>query len=305
MIRVVCPHCSKTLSIPEQYKGQWGKCNHCSGRVFVSEPDHGNPTSLSPRSVVPRTGMYRCTCCSGEPDSAKQRDLAKERELLRELGPEFALAFDAVRAAEQVAAENRRRLIMIVFFESGKPCTECPNCGSETRWTLIDEGEAAAARPGVKNPGFLGSLRGSWGSKPVAVAVESPPEHGTSTVESVLCDVCNESVFRPDGYLLTTSDIVRTPGFWKKYFATHKQEFAAMGVSSFGGFCANHRVSGPCLSDIARNRSPWMVCPDCVRVFDVNREQAHAHTLRWWESKRKFLPPGNGPAPITMVNLGR
>ncbi len=36
MLEVTCPHCRKTLTVPEQYLGQWGTCNHCKDRFRVT-----------------------------------------------------------------------------------------------------------------------------------------------------------------------------------------------------------------------------------------------------------------------------
>jgi len=36
MLDVVCTHCGKTLKIPEEYRGQKGKCNHCQGEITVA-----------------------------------------------------------------------------------------------------------------------------------------------------------------------------------------------------------------------------------------------------------------------------
>lgn len=35
MIDFVCPHCKKTLRVPEQFLGQTGKCNHCGKAITI------------------------------------------------------------------------------------------------------------------------------------------------------------------------------------------------------------------------------------------------------------------------------
>lgn len=35
MLNIICPECGKQLSVPEQYLGQWGKCNHCGKKIQV------------------------------------------------------------------------------------------------------------------------------------------------------------------------------------------------------------------------------------------------------------------------------
>lgn len=40
MLTVTCPHCKKTLQIPEEYAGKTGTCNHCGKRltIFLTKP---------------------------------------------------------------------------------------------------------------------------------------------------------------------------------------------------------------------------------------------------------------------------
>ena len=35
-----------------------------------------------------------------------------------------------------------------------------------------------------------------------------------------LCDVCNIGLGKKEGYVLTTEQIVSTPGYWKKVFSS-------------------------------------------------------------------------------------
>lgn len=35
MLTIICPECGKDLQVPEQYLGQWGKCNHCGKKIQV------------------------------------------------------------------------------------------------------------------------------------------------------------------------------------------------------------------------------------------------------------------------------
>lgn len=43
MIELICSSCGKTLSIPEQYAGQSGKCNHCRAPIQVPKRPVGIP----------------------------------------------------------------------------------------------------------------------------------------------------------------------------------------------------------------------------------------------------------------------
>ena len=49
MIELSCPHCGKTLRIPDQYAGQQGKCNGCGNSILV-------PSQLAAR--IQQAGSY-------------------------------------------------------------------------------------------------------------------------------------------------------------------------------------------------------------------------------------------------------
>lgn len=116
------------------------------------------------------------------------------------------------------------------------------------------------------------------------------------------CDICSATVTAPDGYQLTTTQVVRSPRFWRDYYQRHQEEFAAMGISSYEALLrspARTTVAG----QIARDATPWLVCEKCIHHFDVDREQARAYARQWWGSGRTFSPPGTGPASLSEVKM--
>lgn len=128
--------------------------------------------------------------------------------------------------------------------------------------------------------------------------------HDDSVSESSVCDICSQEVLRPDGYLLTTREVVSTAAYWQHYYQHHKSELAGMGVSSFADFCGNLLVRTSCAEALVRQSTPWMVCEECIQMFTVNRDQTQSYAKQWWESGRTFAPPGSGPAALSSVNMG-
>jgi len=163
-------------------------------------------------------------------------------------------------------------------FEAGRTFPQCPTCGPATGWTLIEETQAKTEKPAVR--------------------------HDESVSESGVCDICSQKVFRPNGYLLTTREVVGTPTYWQHYCQHHRSELAGMGVSSFDDFCRNSVVRSSCAEALARQSTPWIVCERCIQMFTVDRDQARSYGKQWWESGRKYSPPGTGPAPLSSVNMG-
>lgn len=174
--------------------------------------------------------------------------------------------------------EAAGRQSMTKFFEAGRTFPQCPTCGPATGWTLVE-----GTQPGAE---------------------DSPARHDASVSESGVCDICTQGIFRPSGYMLTTRDVVGTPAYWKHYCQYHRSDLAGMGVSSFDDFCGNQHVRTSCAEALAGQSTPWLLCEQCIQMFTVDRDQARSHARRWWESGRKYSPPGSGPAPLSSVNMG-
>jgi hypothetical protein len=113
-----------------------------------------------------------------------------------------------------------------------------------------------------------------------------------------VCDVCNKGLGEKEGYILTTLQVVSTPGYWKKAFS------GPMGsmMSSLG--MSDDSFKAQFASQMASQTTPWMVCNDCIGIFSVDKTQARQHALRWYESGGTFTPPGSGAVPLSKVNMG-
>ena len=135
--------------------------------------------------------------------------------------------------------------------------------------------------------------------QPTAASTEpSPPPKP----QQAQCDICSATVTVPDGYQLTTTQVVRSPRFWRDYYQRHREEFAAMGMPSYDALLRSPART-MVAEQIAHDATPWLVCEKCIHRFDVDREQARAYARQWWESGRTFSPPGTGPAPLSEVKM--
>lgn len=116
------------------------------------------------------------------------------------------------------------------------------------------------------------------------------------------CDICNAAINEPDGYLLTTTQVVRSPRFWLDYYRRHQEELAAMDIPSYDTFL-NSSACTTMTERVARDATPWLVCKQCTHLFEVDQQQAWIYVQHWWESGRAFTPPGTGPALLSEVKL--
>jgi hypothetical protein len=124
-----------------------------------------------------------------------------------------------------------------------------------------------------------------------------------AVAESVVCDICSRRISSPNGYLLTTREVVSMPKYWRHYYQHHKSEFTAMGILAYEDFCNNSLLRTSCGQALAGQRTPWIICENCISMFDVDREKTRGYAKQWWQSKRTYQPPGTGPAPLSAINM--
>jgi DNA-directed RNA polymerase subunit M/transcription elongation factor TFIIS len=55
MIEMDCPHCKMLLRIPEQYKGESGKCNHCGSPITAQILSSSSDQKLKSENAVDRS----------------------------------------------------------------------------------------------------------------------------------------------------------------------------------------------------------------------------------------------------------
>ena len=102
MIEYQCPHCNRTLKVPEKFVGFEGACSFCGARITIpadvvaSEPDD------SSAAAVANAALFET------PESARQARLSIER-LAKELEAERIARLEA-EAAREVAEERVRTL---------------------------------------------------------------------------------------------------------------------------------------------------------------------------------------------------
>lgn len=125
----------------------------------------------------------------------------------------------------------------------------------------------------------------------------------TTPTETAVCDTCSTKIVHPEGYLLTTRQVVSTPAYWQHYYHTHQGEFSGLGVHSYADFYTNPLLRPAVIQTVAGQRTPWIVCGNCVKMFAVDQNLMHEYAEKWGRDKN-FQPPGTGAASTMDVNMG-
>lgn len=113
--------------------------------------------------------------------------------------------------------------------------------------------------------------------------------------ENIRCDCCGREIARMEGYLLGTGVVVSAPGFWRRFFERHPEEFRQIGFTHFEAWVGT-AVQVQMAAQIAATPTDWLVCQDCIEVFSVDRESARIHAHLWWSSEGQYASPKGGPA---------
>lgn len=179
-----------------------------------------------------------------------------------------------------------------------RTCTSCGNTVDEKDGLELTDGRFFC-KPGGCQERFL---IGVYETKVKPDLIRQNAEI-LSRLESGVCDICNGKVTSPDGYLLTTKEVISTPRYWRHYYQYHKSQLVSMGVLSYEDFCRNPLLRASFVNAVAGQRTPWMTCENCISMFEVDREKARAYAKQWWQ-KKTFQPPGTGPASLFEINMG-
>jgi len=149
------------------------------------------------------------------------------------------------------------------------------------------------------------------------------------------CDVCSRVLANREGYLLTTEQVVSTPKYWDYYWTTAQVDFhsgkllphfteamlhdpspertasSAKAIMAHLLLADDAPVGEPTLEEraetaeeLASSRTPWTICNDCIDMFPVDRISTRKYAEAWYDAGGNFSPPGNGPVPLSKVDMG-
>ncbi|MTI21184.1 hypothetical protein E1176_09150 [Fulvivirga sp. RKSG066] len=113
------------------------------------------------------------------------------------------------------------------------------------------------------------------------------------------CDISNEPIEKGFGYLLTTSEVVKSRKFWDNIMT--EPETMSYTISHFKN---QDNTATQMRSMIFDKHStvdkPWMVSDSYIHLFDVDKSKARHMANDWWENEGNFEPANSGAALSTL-----
>lgn len=117
----------------------------------------------------------------------------------------------------------------------------------------------------------------------------------------VSCDISKEPIEKGFGYLLTTSDVVKSKKFWDNVMT--EPETMSYTISHFK---EQDNIATQMRSMIFDKHStvekPWMVSDSYIHLFEVDRSKAKEQAQEWWNAKGDFTPSNCGAANEVLGN---
>ena len=109
------------------------------------------------------------------------------------------------------------------------------------------------------------------------------------------CDLEGSLLEFGEGYLLTSSQIIKSKRFWDNkmvepetlaYSKAHFERNDEMGT----------KMRSMIFQKYSSKEQPWLVGDGQVNQFEIDKNKAREYAQRWWESEFKFMPPNAGSA---------
>ena len=109
------------------------------------------------------------------------------------------------------------------------------------------------------------------------------------------CDLEGSLLEFGEGYLLTSSQIIKSKRFWDNkmvepetlaYSKAHFERNDEMGT----------KMRSMIFQKYSSKEQPWLVGDGQVNQFEIDKNKAREYAQQWWESEFKFMPPNAGSA---------
>ncbi|MCB0491050.1 MAG: hypothetical protein KDC93_01415 [Cyclobacteriaceae bacterium] len=108
------------------------------------------------------------------------------------------------------------------------------------------------------------------------------------------CIITKEPLEKGYGYLLTTSQVVKSKKYWDMIMT--EPETMSYTVSHFQNDAMGTQMRSMIFDKYATIDKPWIVSDSIINYFDVDKSKAREYAQKWWENEGNFEPAETGPA---------
>lgn len=112
------------------------------------------------------------------------------------------------------------------------------------------------------------------------------------------CLITKEPIEKGFGYLLTTSQVVKSKKYWDLVMT--EPETLSYTVSHFKNQSTGTQMRSMIFDKYASIEKPWIVSDSVISYFDVDKGAAKDNAKKWWETEGHFQPTDTGSAGKTL-----
>lgn len=106
------------------------------------------------------------------------------------------------------------------------------------------------------------------------------------------CDICSSEINPRKGFILTTTQVVSDPGYWKRAFQL-MAGFEDQIENGLPGF----------IRQMAGSESDWVICDDCMSSLSADKNKSKKYFKEYQRYGKRPNIPGSGPANVEQAAL--
>ena len=124
--------------------------------------------------------------------------------------------------------------------------------------------------------------------------------------KKLVCDVCREELKKNDGYILSTAQVIKSPGYWDSVARggividmsnlKKEEDYASEALKYIIGIVEHY----------ASFKSGWLICEHCMKTFlqNVDPVLPREYAQEFWDTGMEPIMIQLAPAPNEMDIAG-
>ncbi len=106
------------------------------------------------------------------------------------------------------------------------------------------------------------------------------------------CDICSSEINPRRGFILTTTQVISDPGYWKRAFNL-MADYESQIENGLPGF----------IRQMAGSESDWVVCDGCMSNLSADKRKAKKYFQEYQKYGKRPSIPGSGPGNVDQAAI--
>lgn len=106
------------------------------------------------------------------------------------------------------------------------------------------------------------------------------------------CDICSSEINPRRGFILTTTQVISDPGYWKRAF-TLMADYESQIENGLPGF----------IRQMAGSESDWVVCDECMSKLSADKHKSKKYFQEYQKYGKRPNIPGSGPGNVDQAAI--